>query len=308
MKAVAEAPSKVIITGEHFVVHGAWALAAALPRVVRVVVRESKTFKVTSDRFGGRASELRPVGIVVETMAREFAFRPNLEVTIRSQIPEGAGLGSSASTLVAVASALSRLHSLKLGADEIARLSMVGEQVIHGRPSGIDPAICSRGGVILFRPGSSPRKVTFKGARRLLVSFSGVKRTTKKQITHVSTVKDKFPSMFEGLTESASEVSIEAADRLVEGDMRGLGRLLNFNHAVLSAIGVSNEPLDQLVDLSLSLGSYGAKLTGGGGGGSVVSVAPEAKEKSITTGLKARGFETFTAEVPVQGVRSWLER
>ncbi len=309
MKAIAEAPSKAIITGEHFVVHGAWALAAALPKKVRVEVQESSAFKVVSDRFEGRGSRaLRPISTLVEAMAREFSFRPTPKVSIRSEIPEGAGLGSSASTMVAIASALARLHSVRLGAEELAHLSMVGEQEIHGKPSGIDSAICALGGVILFRRGQSPKKVAFKGSRTLLVSFSGKKRSTKRQIARVSSVKESFPSLFDGLTESASEVSLMAADRLAAGDMKGLGRLLNFNHAVLSTLGVSNESLDRLVDLSLSLGSYGAKLTGAGGGGSVVAVAPEGKEKSIISGLKARGFETFIAVVPTGGVTSWLER
>jgi mevalonate kinase len=63
-----------------------------------------------------------------------------------------------------------------------------------------------------------------------------------------------------------------------------------------------------MVDYLAATGSYGAKLTGAGGGGSVVAAAPEAKEKSIVSGLKARGFETFIARVPAKGVRSWLER
>jgi len=62
------------------------------------------------------------------------------------------------------------------------------------------------------------------------------------------------------------------------------------------------------VDLLESLGSYGAKLTGAGGGGSVVAVCPEAKEKSIVSGLTERGFETFNARIPTEGVKSWLER
>ena len=307
MKAIAEAPSKVIITGEHFVVHGAWALAAAIPKKVRVEVKKSDRPVFSSDRFRARSpSALRPVSMVAEGMGKEFSFRPSFDISIRSEIPEGAGLGSSASTMVALTSAIARLHSLKLSLEETVRFSMLGEQDIHGKPSGIDPTTCARGGVILFRAGSDPKKLSIKGTRHLLVSDSGRRRSTKRQISRVSGVKDAFPSLFAGLTESASEVSLMAAKRLVEGDMRTLGRLLSFNHAVLSTLGVSNESLDKLVDLSISLGSYGAKLTGAGGGGSVVSVSPRGKEKSIISGLKARGYETFRAVVPTVGVRSWL--
>lgn len=308
MRAVAEAPSKAIITGEHFVVHGAWALAAALPRKVRVQVSQAAAFGVASDRFGARSPRLRPVARVVEEMAREFSVKPAVSVSVASTIPEGAGLGSSAATMVAVASAFSRLYSLGLGPDELVRFSMAGEKDIHGRPSGIDPTVCAHGGVLLYRPGSKPKKLSLDGPRTLIISYSGKKRSTKDQIGRVSQTKKRFPRLFEMLAEGVSELSLSAAERLRAGDMKGLGRLLTVNHAVLGSLGVSNDTLDEIVDSLGSAGSYGAKLTGAGGGGSVVAVAPEAKEKSIVSRLSALGYETFEAQVPAEGVKSWLER
>jgi len=309
MKFIAEAPSKAIITGEHFVVHGAWALASALPRKVRVEVNESDHLRVVSDRLSSsKAPGLRPIEHVVEAMAREFSFDSHLRVSIRSEIPEGAGLGSSAATMVATAAAIARLHSLDLQLPEIIRFATVGESEVHGRPSGIDTAICAIGGAILFKPGCAPKIVSFEGTRSLIITFSGKKRSTKRQIRRVAGVKETFPSLFECLTQAASEVSEMAAVKLTVSDMRGLGMSLSFNHALLSTIGVSNHRLDSLVDLVNSLGAYGAKLTGAGGGGSVVAVAPRGKVKSIVSGLRRRGFETFRAEIPVQGVKSWAAR
>ncbi len=308
MKAVAEAPAKVIVTGEHFVVHGAWALAAALPRKVRVEVSPSSEFRATSDKLSPGSAGLRPAGRVVEEMAREFSASPRVRVSIFSDVPEGAGLGSSAATMVAVAAAYSKLNSLGLRVDEVVRCSMVGEQDIHGRPSGIDPTVSAHGGVLLFRPGSPPKMLHFEGSRTLLVSYSGKKRSTKGQINTVARMKERSPSQFSMLSDGVSWLSQAAAERLAEGDMEGLGKLLVLNHAVLGTVGVSNETLDSMVDLLASLGAYGAKLTGAGGGGSVVAVAPKAKEKSIVSGLSARGFETFKATVPSEGVKSWLEQ
>jgi mevalonate kinase len=309
MRAIAEAPSKVIITGEHFVVHGAWALAAAIPRRVRVEVAPSSSFSVSSDRFGDkRSARLLPVSRVVETMAREFSSRPQVRVSISSDIPEGAGLGSSAATMVAVAAAFSRLNSLELGTDEIVRFAMVGEHHIHGNPSGIDPAVSAHGGVILFRPGSPPKEIVLDSPRALIVSYSGKKRSTRGQINTVARMKRKHPGLFSMLADGMSSLSLDAAEKLRTGDMKGLGNILTVNHAVLGTVGVSNTTLDGMVDLFADLGAYGAKLTGAGGGGSVVAVAPEGKEKSIVSGLTARGFETFKVEVPSEGVESWSER
>ena len=309
MRAVAEAPSKAIITGEHFVVHGAWALAAALPRRVRVAVEYSSRFTVTSDRFGGaRSPELIPVSRVVEQMAREFSAKPTVRVAIASDVPGGAGLGSSAATMVAVAAAFSRLNSLKLSVPEIVECAMVGEQSIHGRPSGIDPAVCAHGGAIMFRTGSPPKKVPLDGTRSLILSYSGLNRSTRGQIGHVSKMKERYSGMFEKLADGIGDLSLRASELLRRDDMQELGTLLTLNHAALMSLGISNDTLDGMVDALLTLGSYGAKLTGAGGGGSVLAVAPEAKEKSIVSGLSARGFETFRVKIPVEGVRSWLEQ
>jgi mevalonate kinase len=309
MRAIAEAPAKAIITGEHFVVHGAWALAAALPRKVRVAVEPSSKFEVLSDLFGkAGAPELLPVSRVVEEMAREFSEKPAVRVTVSSDVPGGAGFGSSAATMVAVASAYSKLNSLGLTVPEIIECAMVGERSIHGNPSGIDPAICAHGGVILFRTEEALKKVSFRGTRSLILSYSGLKRSTRGQIGRVSEMKEKYPGMFESLATGMSELSLRASEMLRADDAKGLGSLMTINHAALMSLGVSTDALDKMVDLLLSMGSYGAKLTGAGGGGSVLAVAPEGKEKSIVSGLSARGFDTFRVKIPVGGVRSWLER
>jgi mevalonate kinase len=309
LKAQSEAPGKVILTGEHFVVHGAWALAAAVPRVVRAEVEEGDALSVVSEGFGqDGGTALKPVSELVRDMSKRFSFSPRVKVRLSSELPRGSGLGSSAATMVAVASALSRLHGLGLSHDELVSSAMHGEREVHGRPSGIDPTTSALGGVVLFRMGEAPRRVKLRGPRRLLVSFSGESRSTKRQIGKVSRVAKAFPDLFRGLSDSVSEMSKSAADCLSTGDLQALGRLLSLNHSVLASLGLSNETLDRQVDLLMHEGCYGAKLTGAGGGGCVLGIAPSGKEKSIGSRLSARGFETFVAVLPVGGVRSWLSR
>ncbi|MDG7016530.1 MAG: mevalonate kinase [Nitrososphaerota archaeon] len=308
MISSAEAPCKAIITGEHFVVHGAWALAAAIDRKVRVEVARSDRLSVRSDGFRLGKSSLLPLSAVIEGMGREFSFRPDLSIHISSAVPEGSGLGSSASTMVALAAALSRLESLALSVEDIVKFAMLGEKVIHGRPSGIDANVCAMGGVILFRMGEKPKPVSLKRPARMVVVYSGKKRRTKALIDRVSAMRESRPGLFEGLTEAASQVSLLAASRLKEGDTEGLGGLLTFNHAVLSAVGASTPSLDDLVDALLRMGCLGAKLTGAGGGGCVIAVPKRGKEKRTVSELRARGFEAFEARLPVEGVRSWLRQ
>jgi mevalonate kinase len=307
MKAIARAPGKVIVTGEHFVVHGAWALAAAIGRSVTAEAQQSEKLKVISQNSGSSSpSALSPVSRLVESMAERYSFRPSLRIAISSEIPPGAGLGSSAATMVAVAAAVARLRSLNLGTRRLLESAMVGERAVHGRPSGIDAAVCAYGGVLRFKPGREPRRIQLGRPARVIVVYSGSSRSTRRLIGRVADVKSTMPSYFSALSASVGDVSSLAAQRLSDGDMKGLGSLLTFNHAVLSAVGVSTPLLDGLVDLLISHGCYGAKLTGAGGGGSVLAVAPEGKEKRIISEVSKRGFEAFVSVVPVEGVRSWL--
>ena len=89
--------------------------------------------------------------------------------------------------------------------------------------------------------------------------------------------------------------------------MQELGRLLTYNHAVLSTVGASTPKLDRLVDLLLALGCYGAKLTGAGGGGSVFAIPREGSTDALIAELKLRGYESFQTNVPCEGVKSWLQ-
>jgi mevalonate kinase len=216
-------------------------------------------------------------------------------------------MGSSASTMVAVAAAVAKFYAIDLAPPDLVRFAMEGEKEIHGNPSGIDVNICAYGGVILYRMGAKPRRVKLTAPRRLLIVYSGRQRSTKTMIDRVSDMERAHPALFRGLTDSVGELSETAADRLASGDLAGLGRLLTLNHAVLSTVGVSNEYLDGLVETLISLGCLGAKLTGAGGGGSLIAVAHENKGKSIISQLTARGFEAFEERIPVEGVKSWLE-
>ncbi len=288
-------------------VHGAWALAAAIDKKVRVEVSDSDRLTIASDRVRSRDSaRLRPLETVVRAMAREYSFSPNVSVSVRSDVRPGTGLGSSASCLVALAAALSALHSLGLGKAELVRLSMEGEREVHGRPSGIDPAVCAYGGVILFRQGRAPTRVAVPGSRSLLLAYSGKQRRTRDLVERVSRFREGNPRLFESLGRSVSEVSRASAGMVSSNDLQGLGRLMNLNQAVLSAVGASDRALDAVAGLLLELGAYGAKLTGAGGGGCVLAVAPEGKEKSIISDLGGRGIESFLTTIPVGGVRSWL--
>ncbi len=306
-KAVCEAPGKVIISGEHFVVHGATAIAAAIERKVRVEATKSDRLEVRSKLREEGA--LAPAKKVVESLYERNGAKPRVALSIDSGLAAGAGLGSSAATMVAVAGAVSALEGWGLDAAGLAEAAAAGEKHVHGNPSGIDAMTSALGGVVLFRRGERPRAVQPASPLTLMVAFSGKKRNTGRLVAKVSEMKTTYPSLFASLCESATLVSELCATALEKGDRATLGSLMTYSHAVLTRAGASNKTLDQLVELCLSSGCLGAKLTGAGGGGSVIAVPPaeESEAQAAAKKVAKGGYEVFFTKIPVSGARSWSE-
>lgn len=307
MKGVAEAPGKVIVSGEHFVVHGAEAVAAAIERKVRAEATRSDRLLLSAPVSGPLA--LGPARKVVESLYASMGAEPRVSISVSSTLAPGAGLGSSAAAMVAVAGAASALEGWGLEGMRLAEAGLVGERLVHGNPSGIDTAASAMGGVIAFRRGEPPRALRLGSPLALLVVYSGARRSTGALIKRVGEERASHPSLFGGLCEGASMVSGLCEDALGDGDARALGLLMTYSHAVLGRVGASTAALDGLVDLCLSLGCLGAKLTGAGGGGSVLAVPPpgRAAAEGVVSKLRSRGYDAFLTRVPAAGARAWRE-
>jgi len=200
---------------------------------------------------------------------------------------------------------VSRLEAWNLDVTSVIETAMAGERMVHGKPSGIDTAVSAIGGVVQFRVGDAPKRVDLQRRTKLVVAYSGKRRSSGKLIHKVSSMRDVYPHLFRRLCDSATLISTEATDRLLSGNLEELGELLTYNHAVLGMVGASNPLLDSLVDLCLSYGCHGAKLTGAGGGGSVLAVPPRGEEEATVARLARSGFSSFVTEIPCGGVRVW---
>ena len=160
MRAIAAAPGKVIFTGEHFVVHGALALAASIDRRVTVKAERFDGLEIRSEQFPGGATDQGPLAPLVEAVRGMYQLRgmhPSVRLHISSEIPPGSGLGSSAACAVAAVWAVDELEGWHLSRDDLVERAMVAERAVHGRPSGIDVAASAIGGVFLFRMGEAPQ-------------------------------------------------------------------------------------------------------------------------------------------------------
>ncbi|KAK3715745.1 Mevalonate kinase [Vermiconidia calcicola] len=211
---------------------------------------------------------------------------------LRSTIPIGQGLGSSASISVCISTALllqcralagphpdQQSREAEEQLERINRWAFVGELLIHGNPSGVDNTVATNGHAVLFqrKDYSKPPSVNilrdFPELPLLLVDTCQAK-STAAEVAKVGELKKKHPQVVEKKTDFDSDTeSVEA--------IKHLGELMSVNHGLLTSLGVSHPRLERLRYLVDQAGVGWTKLTGAGGGGCAITLLkPESAKQS----------------------------
>ncbi|MCS7107542.1 MAG: mevalonate kinase [Acidilobaceae archaeon] len=312
----ASAPGKVILFGEHFVVRGTRAIATAVNLRARVrveraedkIVIESKNLDLRAVLERSLSSDVRAelapyVSVLRALQERGYSLVPHRAV-IASEMPLSAGLGSSAATSVAYALAYSALHGDPLKEEELFQVSMAGERVAHGNPSGIDNAIAVRGGTIVYRRGEPPKGANARLSNfLLLVVNSGDMRSTKEAVEGVLRLAERYWDVMERVYAAVDRLVERALQFMEEGNGPGLGELMNINHGLLSAVGVSTTKLDLIAHELRRAGALGSKLTGAGRGGCVIALVEKERAEQVARHMTSLGYETYVSEVGAPGAR-----
>jgi mevalonate kinase len=96
---------------------------------------------------------------------------------------------------------------------------------------------------------------------------------------------------------------LDAASTLESGELERLGLLMNENQLLLQQISVSSKKVDDLVKACIAAGALGAKITGAGGGGSVIALAAGEKESArIAEGIRKAGCDPIEAQIDYKGL------
>jgi len=318
----ASAPAKVILFGEHFVVYGEPAVVLAIDKrayataqlrkderiyINSTDLRVSGTFKgerFQAEKGGSKAHlKLKPIKSAVQQVLERAERKTGVNVTINSDIPISAGLGSSAAVATSTIVAVSHLLGIELSRDQIFQMAYESERLVHGTPSGIDPAISTYGGALQFQKGKDFTSLKVQTNIPLIVGNTRVERSTGELIANVRRIKEHYPSIIDPIIDVGGKIALDAVEALKKGNLPAVGELMNINHALLCAIGVSHESLEHLIHAARKGGALGAKLTGGGGGGCMIALAEAGKLKRIVKAIEQVGGTAFVARKTEQGVR-----
>jgi len=308
----ATAPGKIILLGEHAVVYDRPAIAIPFNGVhAKVIVFATPIAPTSQVRIEAQAIGLdqtldqletdHPFAIAIRGVmaALGIDWLPACHIRISSTIPMAAGMGSSAAVSIALSRAMATFLGNPLEDAVINGIAFQVEQQLHGTPSGVDNTVISYDRPVYFIRKQPIEFLQVHQKFDLLVADSGIAAATGPMVTGVRQRREENTEQYDqSFTQIATLVN-DARAQLESGSAANLGPLLTANHRLLQSIGVSIPELDTLVEASLNAGAFGAKLTGGGGGGNVIALVDEAHVAPVTTALLANGaHKTWLATVP----------
>ncbi|MEM3626843.1 MAG: mevalonate kinase [Candidatus Bathyarchaeia archaeon] len=323
MGVVASAPAKVILFGEHFVVHGGPAIVLAIDKRAyakaetrsdnRIYINslnlglagyfENGTFQLEQGSLKEAKLKFEPIKLALEKVLGKYEGKAGISIEINSTVPVASGLGSSAAVVAAVTAAAGTLLGIKMSKEDIFRITYEAEKIVHGNPSGIDPAISTFGGTLLFQIDTGFKPLEVKTEIPLVIGDTGVERSTRVQVEKVKQIKERYPQIVEYLMRAAGEIVLRAVEALKENDLETLGELMNVNHALLCGLGVSDESLEWLINAARKAGALGAKLTGAGGGGCMIALAKSEMLERVSEAIQMAGGRPFMCRKTDEGVR-----
>jgi len=287
---------KTIFLGEHFVVYGCKAIGFGLDKEVRVRVEKSPQMNLKSI---GEKRVKKAINLLKQELnVGNFSIQ-----IVHSEIPVASGLGSSAALGVATIRALSKEFHLNLSDEEVCKITYKWEKVFHDTPSGIDNTLATYGGAIIFQKRLSGKsenvikKIKLGKPLHVIIADTGVIRKTEDLVRQVSTLKEKNENLFQKLLETENELVKRAVRYLRVGKLKEIGELMNINHGLLNALGVSHLENEKIVNLARNAGALGAKVVGAGGGGCCIALAKNKKSAMNILDSLSRKYRAFYSKV-----------
>lgn len=301
---------KIIIAGEHSVVHGTHAVAS--PITLKMKARawprtEDQDVHVMIPRWGVEqklefgADHKYSIYHSLEMILDSLNLRnKGLNLEIFPEVPRAMGMGGSAALAVAIIRALNNQFKLGLTDKEVQELSLKSEHIVHGGASGIDNTVSTYGNLIMFQKGDPPimETITLEKSIPIVIGLSGVESMTAKMVARVRESQNKYPEWHQKIFEQMDELALASREAIENYDLERLGMIMNLNHGYLNVLRVSSPEVEELVEISRNNGALGAKLTGGGGGGAMIALCDSQKsQERVKEAIRKSGYDALLAEI-----------
>lgn len=301
-EATGKSSGKVILFGEHSVVHGHPALAAGIGLGVDAKAQacplEESRLIVEPWGLDLPPTDDQPLGQAFAALLASYeASKHGARIKLDVHLPGGAGLGCSAAMGVAACVALDGLYEIERSPEERANAALVWERVFHGNPSGVDNAMSACGGVAIFRRGEPLEHIRVARPLPLVIAHSGESSSTKEVVAMVARQKDRDPERVGQAFDAITALVRNARLALEDGDLKSVGQLMSMNQTLLSGLLLSTERIEALCRAAESADSLGAKLTGAGAGGCVIALGKDMDHaRAIQKAMAPHASMSFTTQ------------
>ena len=313
MKSIASAPGKVILFGEHFVVYGVKAILCSINKRVTVTAEKTSERKISINSKIGKL-ELEPDKPISEINSplKPFYYLANksienkdsgIRIQIDSEIPLGAGLGSSSACCVAGAAAIFKLFG-NISREEVLKLAIEAERTIFENTSGADCTVCTYGGIIEYDKNKGFKKIEYEPNFQLVIINSNIEHSTQSMVSKVKEFENKNTEEFSRLSDLESKLVEDVLKLVKENKIQEIGQKMNQNQKYLENIGISNKELTKMIRIGQE-SSFGAKITGSGGGGCIFALTNESNLQNILKKFKDNNYECFSTKIDFKGLNTF---
>ena len=313
MKSKASAPGKVILFGEHFVVYGVKAILCSINKRVTVTAEKTSERKISiNSEIGKLVLEPNKSILEINSPLKPFYYLANkaienedtgIHIEIDSEIPIGAGLGSSSACCVAGSAAIFKLFG-EISKEEILKRAIEAERTIFKNTSGADCTVCTYGGIIEYDKNSGFKKIEDEPNFQLVIANSNIEHSTQSMVFKVKEFENKNKEEFSRLSNLESKLVEDVLKLVKENKTKEIGKKMNQNQEYLETIGISNNELTKMIKIGQE-SSFGAKITGSGGGGCIFALTNESDLQNTLKKFKDNNYECFSAKIDFKGLNTF---
>lgn len=291
-------------------VYGVKAILCAIDKRITVTAEKTKERKISiKSNIGNLELETGKLISEINSPLKPFYYladkilkneNTGIEIIVESDIPLGVGLGSSSACCVAGAAAISGLFK-KTSKKEILALAIEAEKTIFENTSGADCTVCTYGGIMDYDKKNGFHKIESEPSFHLVIANSKMEHSTESVVKEVRKFKESDEAGFSLLCQKESKLVKDVLELLKENDIKKLGIKVKENQEYLETIGISNDKLREMIQIGQSV-SFGAKITGAGGGGCIYALTDESNLEDSINEFKDKNYDCFSVKIDFKGL------
>ena len=311
MTSIAKAPGKIILFGEHFVVYQNRAILGAINKYATVTTEKTNTDNILISSSLGQSSiqkdedvsnvekKFRPFFYIAKQVIEKNNFEKGITIKIESDIPIGAGLGSSSACCVAAAASILNLFNIT-DEKEVLELAINAEKTIFPNTSGADCTVSVSGGIIEYQKEKGFSKIETENEFNFIIIDSEQVHSTDKVVERVRKFKENNSDVFTELCSEEERLIAKALDSMKKNDLETIGKCMAQNQMFLEQIGVSN---DELLSITKEIEkiTFGAKITGAGDGGCIIALTK--KDDDLSEYVNTTKYQTYHVTIQKTGMQ-----